>query len=70
MRTGPTRPSTADKHLAGDVGDGTVGRERLRVDATVAVLDHGVVVMEVERDDERARAVGRGQRCAFPSRGP
>ena len=46
--------------LARDIGDGAVGHERRTLRSTVAVLDHGVVVVEVECHDERARAVGRG----------
>ncbi len=33
-----------------------------------AVLDHGLMAVHVERDDQRARTVGRGQRRRLPAR--
>ncbi len=44
--------------LAGYVADRAVGRERDPSNAAVAVLGEGLVPVQVERDDERARGVG------------
>jgi hypothetical protein len=48
--------------LAGDEPDGHVGDERDVGGGAAAVLDHRAVAVQVERDPERARPVGRGQR--------
>ena len=37
--------------------------------STVAVLGHGVMVVEIERHDEGAGVVGRGERLCFPAAG-
>src|SRR4029077_9518619 len=53
--------------VAGDGGDRGVGGERDALRAPVAVLHDGGVLAQVERDDKRARTVGRGQRGGLPA---
>ena len=48
----------ADKTSRVTSATGRSGTSAARLTATVAVLDHGVVVMEVECHDERGRAIG------------
>ena len=47
------------QQLACHVGDGAIGGERDAVRSTVGVFCHGVVAAQVQRDDQRAGAVGR-----------
>ena len=55
------------QQLARDLADRPIGRERDAPRAPVAVLGHRLVGVQVERDDERARAVGRRQRECLPA---
>ena len=58
------------QQLARDRADRPVRRERdAAPDAPVAVLDDSLVRVQVERDDERARAVRRRQRRRLPAAG-
>ena len=55
------------EHLARDLADRPVRRERDLPDTPVAVLDDRFVAAQVERDHQRARAVGRRQRQRLPA---
>ena len=65
--TGPTRSPTAAQQLARHLGDGPVGAQRDGVRATVAVLGDGVMVVEIERHDQRAGVIGCGERQRLPA---
>ena len=54
------------QQLARHVGDRPVGGERDARRSTVGVLGDRVVGVQVERDDQRAGAVGRRQRQGLP----
>ena len=55
------------EHLARHLRHGPVGRERDPCLSTAAVLDHGLVRAQVKGCDDRAGAVGRGQRKRLPA---
>ena len=65
----PDKVADRGQDIAGHLGDGSVGDERDAVGASVAVFDDGVVGVEVEGNDERAGAVGGGERRGFPAAG-
>ena len=67
ISTAPASARTASSTLARDLADRPVGVERDALDATVAVLDERLVGSQVERDDERPRAVRRRQRGGLPA---
>ncbi len=57
------------EHLARDLADLPIGRQRDLPDTPVAVLDDRFVAAQVECDHERARAVGRRERECLPASG-
>ena len=69
-RSRPAPPSSPTAASSSRVTSptGRSGVERDAARAPVAVLGERLVRAQVERDDERAGAVGRGQRAASPSR--
>ena len=65
----PAEPAHRGQHLAGHVADGAVRGQRDPFRRSPAVLDHGLVRPQVQRDDQRAGAVRCGQRRGLPSPG-
>jgi len=64
---GAFRLSYGLEYVARHLPYGPVGRERDPCLSTAAVLDHGLVRAQVKRCDNRAGAVGRGQRERLPA---
>ena len=57
------------QQFLGDVADRAVGGERDPAGPAVGVLHHRLVPVQVERDDQGAGAIRRGQRGGFPAPG-
>jgi hypothetical protein len=53
--------------IPGDVSHGTVGNKCDTTLAAVAVLDDCMLGSQIEGNNERPRAVGRGKRTGFPT---
>ena len=54
------------QQLSCHVGDGAIGGQRDAVRSTVGVVGHGVVAVQVQRDDQCAGAVWRRQWQGLP----
>src|SRR5215213_419146 len=57
------------EHLPGDGGDRSVRYQWNTVHPAIGVLDDGVVTVQVQTDDERARTIRGGERQRLPPTG-